>query len=211
MTNPAGTVATENNDDVIAAMQGMLHRAPEPAGLTPGEASNSATANEDVPVNMIASTISSAGYVYVWDRRTGERSTINMNMLPAQLKKRHPDGGLVFQHFKPDIEPQRGTLKCLLHKESPGRAAYDLWGLAYCTKSNLPSPYMVEQHMAHRHKNEWATIQRQRAEEEKRGERERTEQHQRDLVAAVAGRLPVDEESQTLAARRGRRAVTTAE
>ena len=177
------------NDDLIAAMQGMLHRAPEPAGLTPGELINDARANEELPVNMIATSVTSAGHVYVWDRRTHERSAVNMNMLPAQLKKRHPDGTPVFTIQKPQVEPRRGTLCCLLHPTDPNRALYDEFGLPHCRKSNLTSPYMVEQHMAHRHKNEWATIQREKAETEKRQERERTEKHQHDLVAAMAGRV----------------------
>lgn len=193
MTIAEAPQMANENDSLIEAMQGMLHRAPEPAGLEPGEVINNAGTNEELPVNMIASSVSSAGYCYVWDRVSGQRSTVNLNMLPAQLKKRHPDGSLVFTHRKPDIEPVRGTLPCLLHPSNPERKQYDRWGLRTCPKATLASPYDVEQHMARCHKREWATIQRERAEVDKKKELARQEQHQKELVAALAGRIAAGE------------------
>lgn len=189
---------TEEQDEILAAMEGMRHAAPEPTGLAPGEVINKAGGNEELPVNMIASSVTSAGYTYVWNRQTGERSAVNNNMLPAQLKKRNTDGTMAFTVRKPNFEPKRGTLKCMLHKDDPQRSMYDTWGLPVCKKDNLTSPYMVSQHMAHRHRNEWATIQREQAEQEKRDERRRTERHQKELVAAMLGRMaaqdaPVDD------------------
>jgi len=100
----------------------------------------------------------SAGYVYVYDTRTNERSVCNRNMLAKMLRKKRPDGSIVFTTAKPKTPPARGTLKCMLHPDSPNRKHYDEMGLATCRKSNLTSPYQVRRHMEKRHKMEWATI-----------------------------------------------------
>jgi len=121
--------------------------------------------------DMTPTKMQSAGYVYIYDTVTGERSICNRNMLGMHLKKRRPDGSLVFTTRRPLVSPKRGTLKCALHPDSPNRQHYDELGLASCRKANLTSPYQVQRHMQKRHKMEWATIKEETDRKEKEKER----------------------------------------
>ena len=134
-----------------------------------------------IPTPMITTAMVSAGYIYIYDTVTHEQSITNRNMLVSQLEKKRPDGTRVFTTVRPKEPPKRGTLKCYLHKDQPERAHYDAIGLAVCSKSNLPSQYMVEQHMEHKHRVEWATISAERAAQEKAEDRA----FQRALMARV--------------------------
>jgi hypothetical protein len=115
--------------------------------------------------------VQSAGYVKIYDTRTGEMSLCNRNMLRHHLEKRRPDGSAVFTTVKPKIAPKRGHLKCMLHPDDPNRAHYDDLGLATCRKANLTSPFQVRRHMEKRHKMEWGTIKDEIARNEKEQER----------------------------------------
>ena len=75
------------------------------------------------PLDMQVASLESAGYVYVYDTENGERSVVNRNMLETQLQKLREDGTRYFTTVKPDVEPKRGTLKCLLHQDDPSRGA----------------------------------------------------------------------------------------
>ena len=123
----------------------------------------------------------SAGYVYIYDTRTNERSICNRNMLVAHLGKKRTDGSLVFTTKKPRIPPKRGTLKCMLHIDNPNRSHYDDLGLPTCPKATLSSPYQVQRHMMKRHKVEFATIK----EETDRKEKEDTRKMQEALLKSV--------------------------
>lgn len=116
---------------------------------------------------MSPTKMQSAGYVYIYDTRTGDRSVCNRNMLPAHLGKKRPDGSLVFTTAKRLPTPRGGTLKCMLHPDNPNRYHYDALGLATCPKANLTSPYQVQRHMQKRHKMEFATIKEEQDREEK--------------------------------------------
>lgn len=116
--------------------------------------------------------ISSAGYIYVWDNRTGERSTINRNMLPTQLKKRRPDGSRVFTTIDPKIPVKRGNLKCMLHPDNPERKNYEHIVFTTCRKENLTNPYQVRRHMEKRHPDEWKAIREEITRKEREEERE---------------------------------------
>jgi len=150
----------------------------------PGELAKNRTVfkgDSEVPP-MVAQKIESAGYVYIYDTRTGEQSLTNRNMLRTQLGKKRPDGSNVFTVVKPNIVPKRGNLKCMLHTEDPNRGHYDLLGLASCLKSNITSPYQVKRHMQKRHQMEWATIE----EERKEAERQEDKAFQRNIMSRVA-------------------------
>lgn len=150
---------------VISIEETML-RAQEAA--EPGDMKNLGRSDAG-PVKL--NSLTSAGWVKVWDTRTGEESICNRNMLLDQLKKKRPDGSAIFTTDKPNIQPFRGTLKCLLHADDPNRKHYNELGLATCQKSNLTSKYQVERHMAKRHPAEYATIKEELAREEKAEER----------------------------------------
>src|SRR4030042_6807772 len=92
----------------------------------PGDRPGSVLEKGQMP--SIVHSINSAGYVWMWDTRTGERSKTNVNMLPTQLKKKREDGSRVFTTIDPGITQFRGTLKCLLHSDSPNRKHFDELG-----------------------------------------------------------------------------------
>ena len=142
--------------------------AQEPGNMQPG-----AVISNSNGMTMTAAELQSAGYVYVYDNRTGDRSTVNRNMLPQQLQKTREDGTFIFTTQKPDIERVYGEIKCLLHKDDPNREKYDKMGLPYCKKHNLTASHDLRVHMEKRHRREWATIDGERIDEERLRERQR--------------------------------------
>ena len=152
----------------------------EPGTLVAGQVLEAG--NEEKPPVVVGS-VASAGYVYIYNTRTGEQSITNRNMLPTQLKKRFPDGAKerVYTVVEPDIKPRRGTLKCLLHTDQPWRQHYDEIGFPTCMKSNLMNPHQQTQHMKRRHKDEYATI----VDEQQTREKEETRQFQQKLMERV--------------------------
>ena len=58
----------------------------------PGNMKRGAVVGNSNGMTMTAAELQSAGYVYVYDNRTGDRSVINRNMLEQQLGKRREDG-----------------------------------------------------------------------------------------------------------------------
>jgi hypothetical protein len=138
-------------------------------------------------VTMNATELQSAGYVYVYDNRTGDRSVVNRNMLEQQLQKRREDGTYAFTTQKPELEREYGYLKCLLHKDDPNRKLYDRMGLAICTKDNLTASHDLRVHMEKRHRREWATIDGERIEEERKRARD-NENNLADAIRLLAER-----------------------
>ena len=123
----------------------------------------------------------SAGYSYLWDNRTGERSRTNNNMLPTQLKKRYQDGdkGKRFSVVDPHIVSKIERYKCLLASDNPNRALYDTMGFSTHNKDNFPNAWSLRRHMEVKHKTEWAAMEQMRIDAEKKEERE----FQRGLIA----------------------------
>jgi hypothetical protein len=127
--------------------------------------------DKNLDVEMTPTQLKSAGYVYIYDTKTHERSVCHRNNLRNALNKRRPDGSLVFTTVKPKYKPGRGVLKCLLHPDER-KPEYDEWGFAVCLKSNLTSPFQVRRHMQKRHKQEWEAIKEAQDREEKEKERQ---------------------------------------
>lgn len=142
--------------------------------------------DEEQPAQIIAENLTSAGHVYVYDTKTGDRSTISRNMLELQFRKRHPDGTRAFTLTQPSVIPARGTHLCLLHTDGPNRREYDRFGFKTCPKANLMTEFDVEQHMKARHKKEWASIQSERSRLEKDEEKAFQRQMMKALQATVA-------------------------
>jgi len=126
----------------------------------------------DLPAPMVVSRVTNAGYVWVWDSRTYERIPILSYMLPSKMRQRREDGSYRFTTNDPHKLPQRGTYKCLLHKDAPDRAHYNELGFRVCKKDNLNNRYEVTQHMRHKHPAEWAAIEDERKERERKEDRE---------------------------------------
>ena len=144
--------------------------APEPGSFNRRQVIHSPS--DAFPIDVQVSSLESAGYAYVYDNITGDRSVINRNMLEQQLSKLRPDGTRYFTTVKPTVTPKRGELKCLLHKDDPERWQYDEWGFAVCNKSNLVSEFQVNRHVQIRHRMEWQTIYEERQVKEKEEERD---------------------------------------
>jgi len=156
-----------DNDAVLAQ---MIHDAE--AAAEPGQKVGSVISDgSDDGFPAIVKDMTSAGWVYIYDRKTGERSVCNKNMLSSALKKKRGNE-FVFTTIKPSIEPVRGTHKCMLHPDNKNRKHYDEMGLPVCMKSNLTSPFQVTRHMQKRHKVEWATIQSEIQEQKEQRDRD---------------------------------------
>ena len=159
---------TTDNKMTVELME-EAEAAPEPGNFDRRKVIHSSS--DTFPIDVQIASLESAGYVYVYDTENGERSIVNRNMLESQLQKMRPDDTRYFTTVKPSIEPKRGTLKCLLHKDDPERWQYDIWGFATCNKSNLVSEFQVNRHVQVRHRMEWQTIYDERERKEKEEER----------------------------------------
>ena len=140
-----------------------------------------AKGDDENPTPMTLKGLTSAGWVYIYDTVTHERSVCNKNMVRGAIQKKRPDGSRIFTTVKPSEEPKRGSLKCMLHEDNPNRPHYDDLGLPTCRKSNLTSPFQVRRHMEKRHPQEWATLEQERI--------ERKEQDDRDFQRAMMSGL----------------------
>ena len=119
-------------------------------------------------IQMTATELRSAGYVYVYNVRTGDRSTVNRNMLEQQLSKTFEDGTYAFTTRKPEgLEPSKGKIKCMLHADDPNREKYNSMGLPVCRKANIVASHDLRIHMEKRHRREWATINGDEIQKEK--------------------------------------------
>jgi len=166
---------TTDNKMTVELME-EAEPAPEPGSFDRRKVIHSPS--DAFPIDVQIASLESAGYVYVYDTENGERSVVNRNMLESQLQKMRPEGTRYFTTVKPDKEPKRGTLKCLLHSDDPDRGQYDIWGFATCNKSNLISEFQVNRHVQIRHRMEWQTIY----EEKERKEKEEERNFQRQLL-----------------------------
>ena len=126
---------------------------------------------------MTPAEVLSAGQVYIYDTKTGERSVCRRNILAHKLGLRRPDGSLVFTTIRPNINPKRGHLRCMLHPDER-KPMYDTWGFSTCKKSNLTSPFQVRRHMQKRHKQEYEAIK----EEETRIEKDKERQLRESII-----------------------------
>jgi hypothetical protein len=116
--------------------------------------------------------LQSAGWVYVYDTLTADRSVVNRNMLPQQLEKRRPDGSYLFSTRKPEgIEPIVGEFNCFLHADDPNRTKYDRMGLVRCTKTGFLNELNRDHHLRTRHPRAFATLENERVREDREAER----------------------------------------
>ena len=152
------------------AVEEMLRDAE--AAVEPGDLMAGKVISRSEDMTMTTSELQSAGWVYVYDTLTTDRSVVNRNMLPQQLEKRRSDGSYVFSTRKPEgIEMMRGKLKCFLHDDEPNREQYTSMGLIHCTKSNLLTELDRERHMRYRHPRAYATLENERVREEREAEK----------------------------------------
>ena len=139
---------------------------------------------------MTAYEVTSAGYLRVFDIRTGDASLVNREMLLAQLRKTCNDendsewfGKRIFSARRSDVINWRkpGTLKCWLHADHVMRPVCDELGLPVCRKATMYSEFDVNNHVRNRHSREYAQLEERR----ERLEREEDRQAQRDMMRAI--------------------------
>ncbi len=188
---------TEEDLDSESVLDQLLNAksAPEPGDFMANRVVSRGGENEEQPAQIIAENLTSAGHVYVYDTKTGERSTINRNMLEFQFKKRHPDGTRAFTLTQPNVSPARGSHLCMLHADGPNRRGYDRMGFKVCPKANLMTEFDVEQHMKARHKKEWASIQADTL----RREKDEEKSFQRQMMKALGNVAGAKRERKTKA------------
>jgi hypothetical protein len=150
--------------------------------------------NDDFPAPVTAK-LSEAGWIEVYfavksSPRYGESSLINLNMLPAQLKKRDPDTGQrAFTVRDPGVRPKQGSEKCWLHSDHEMRPVCDSFGFQKCSKDNLTSPYEAREHVSRKHSREYAAL------EDRRDRLDRSEERaiQRGLAERLGAVIPQEE------------------
>ena len=169
-TENTGTDLSEDNPEAIAQLLTEATAAAEPGALLENPVLNEGT--RAAPLPTVVTELKSAGYMYIWDTESGERSLTNKNMLPTQLKKLRPNGKRYFTTIDPGIRIKRGTHRCMLHPENANREHYDNLGFALCFKSNLANPYQVRRHMQKRHKDEYTAIQEEIADARREEDRD---------------------------------------
>jgi len=156
----------QNNEVSIQEQLRDAEVAEEPGNIKAGSVVGNSNG-----MTMSASELQSAGWVYVYDTFSGDRSIVNRNMLPQQLQKRREDGSYAFSTTKPEKQMVYGVIKCRLHKDDPDRELFDSWGLPYCTKANLTASHDLRVHMEKLHRREWATIDGENKAKEKEEEK----------------------------------------
>jgi hypothetical protein len=162
-----------NNEDLMEAFLKEADPKLEPGSVRNKTVTHAGDAEQPFP--QAVTSVTSAGYVELWNTKTGERSLSNRNMLPIQLRKKHPDGTRVYTLVDPKIPQKRGSHTCLLHPDRPEREMFDGMGFPVCTKTNIPNEWQVEYgHMAAKHPKQWEAIQKMR-EEAKTARREKME------------------------------------
>lgn len=185
----------ETDKDKEAILLEMMRRAegaPEPGTLKTGDAIDS-----DTPIVGSVQHVSSAGYVTLYNTRTGVPSPFNRNMLPDALRKRHNDPdypewlGKPAYEVRQTVQPFKGDCLCLLHKDHAERTTFTamgLGGLPVCRAAHLASPYEVEQHMKKKHRREWDAIQNMRAKLEKEEDKARQNRLVDAMISTTRGK-----------------------
>ena len=152
------------------AIEEMLRDAEDAA--EPGDMASGQVISQNGEMTMTTSQLQSAGWVYVYDTRTADRSVVNRNMLPQQLQKQRLDGSYVFSTRKPEgIEIIVGDLNCFLHADDPNREKYNRMGLVTCIKIGFLNELDRANHMRYRHPRAYATLENERVREEREAER----------------------------------------
>jgi len=171
---PAVQEAEERMTTHGTAIEELLRDAE--AAVEPGDLAAGQIINRSEDITMTTSELQSAGWVYVYDTLTADRSVVNRNMLPQQLEKRRPDGSYVFSTRKPEgIKIIVGDLNCFLHGDDPNRETYDRMGLVTCVKTGFLNELDRANHMRYRHPRAYATLENERVREDREAERlERT-------------------------------------
>ena len=167
------TLQTEANESLIEEMLRTASPVEIPGELTKNPVIHKGDA--DLPETpMVLKSITSAGYVYVWDTRTFEKIAILYYMVPQKMRQRRADGSFRFTTVDPKQDPVRGYVKCMLHKDGENREHYTQLGFRICNKDNITNAFQLKQHMSKKHPQEFRAIEEERLEKERQEDRELT-------------------------------------
>ncbi len=83
MTTPA-------TPEYIEELMQEVEEAEEPGNLREGQVLH--RSNDDMPLGVQVASVASAGHVFIYNTKTGDRSKTNRNMLEDQLRKGLPGG-----------------------------------------------------------------------------------------------------------------------
>ena len=156
-----------DNDALIAAMLETAEKT-----TLPGELDNPVIHRGDADTPpMVGRVASGPDYVWIYNHE-GERVRCLLNMAPQKLRQRMPDGKHRFTLADPGVRPFKGTVKCMLHPDSPDRPHYKALGFRECLKHNIANHHQLTEHMRKRHKQEWAAIEAEKKETERQEDRE---------------------------------------
>ena len=129
------------------------------------------------------------GYVQVWDTKTGDESLQPWWLLWQTMRKRHPDGTLVFTRTNPHIPPEYGEdLFCPLNPQAPKEQRFGGRGYKPCTKRHIPHWDGLQRHIKKSHPRASEAIERAKRDEERAEDRAlamETVQTQRDFMKAL--------------------------
>ena len=187
-------IQTEEQEEeraIVERMKAEVKSAPEPGETKVGLDVSGEVGEGDVKANIpaVVSAVTSAGYSYLYNTRTGDMSKFNNNMLPRVVKQKWSDNPLMGKpvwSVRPPINPplpvKVGKLLCMLHKDAPNRDRFNEMGFAVCPKDNLASPYQVRRHMMKKHRDEWAAIEDMRKERERDEDRKLTRAQLKSLT-----------------------------
>ena len=138
--------------------------------------------NETNPAPMRVSSLRFKGYVEVWDTVTGVKSLQPWWLLWQTMKKKRPDGSLVFTRTDPKIKPNYGAdLVCYMNPASSEYERVKGMGFKPCTKQHIPHHDGLMRHVKKSHARAWEALEREREERI----REEDRQLQRDMLAEM--------------------------
>lgn len=142
----------------------------------------------------------SAGYVVVFNKKTGKPVRVNKNNLTSQMRKTKcvisckakkctHDRVRVFTFTDPGFRPEAPSIACFLAESDSDRALWDSYGFAVCN-TMLRTELDKIRHGQRRHATEWAVreqrkgeLERSKYEDERREDRE----FQRALLEKLVG------------------------
>ncbi len=131
----------------------------EPGKVKPGDIVNRPKADDVDDLGLAVSSLTSAGYVMVYDIRDGRPFPWNRNMLKAELQKTDPKTGKrIFTTRDPGYRPKVGGYVCWLHADYSGAEALESLGFQKCEKKGIPSEYEVQRHMQKKHGRQFDVI-----------------------------------------------------
>jgi hypothetical protein len=142
------------------------------------------------PAPMVVNTISSAGYVYMWDTRTFAKIPVLRYLLEKKLRQRREDGSFRFTTIDPRRPMVQGSIKCILHPDNENRKHFNELGFRSCPKNNITNQYQLERHMALKHKQEWAAITAEKTLRERDEDRKIQQDLARAMGAVISGSTP---------------------